>query len=166
MTAIGDIIAEFRSSPRVRVLPPSGAVTLPAGLTLPPDLSEFYTLCGGVQFLDPTADNYPDYRILPPDKVVNIGTATCLEPSAELPLSAWYTVGEDDNGDHVVVDLHTTSGGRCYDVFHETFAMPEYANVVADSFLELLQRVYRRGKAYWFDDGFRHEPFRTPGADG
>ena len=121
---------------------------------MPAELVEFYTLCGGVHFLDPE-NGFTDYRIMPPEEVVDIGDATCGEPAIEPPLSLWFAIGADDNSEHVAIDLHPLRLGRCYDVFHETYDEPESATVVASSFAELLERIYDRGRAYWFDEDFK-----------
>ena len=47
-----------------------------------------------------------------------------------------------------------TGYGCCYDVFHETFSDPYSARVVALSFTELVERLFVRGRSYWFGEGF------------
>jgi hypothetical protein len=154
MTPIERIIQTLCGSYRVRVHPPTTQPELPAQFPPPQKLVEFYGLCGGVDFLDPEDRGYARYRILPPQKVVDIGTATCRDPATEPPLNAWFVVGEDDNGEHAAIDLHPSRSGQCYDVFHETYDDPAYARIVAATFEEFLARLFERGRSYWFDDGF------------
>src|SRR5262249_38217969 len=102
---------------------------------------------------------FADYRILKPSAVVNIGTAICNEAATDSPLNAWFAIGEDDNGEHSAIDLAPAHHGRCYDVFHETYWDPNSATIVADSLAQFLERLLQRGKAYWFDKGFKREYF-------
>jgi cell wall assembly regulator SMI1 len=154
MPDIRTILTIFRGSDRVVVHPPAGQPQWTSGVVPPSEVTEFYEICGGVEFLDSVHKKYADYRIVKPSKVTDIGTATCLEAAAEPPLSEWFAIGEDDNGEHAAVDLNPHRSGQCYDVFHETYFDPASARIVAGTFSEFLQRLFERGKSYWFDDGF------------
>jgi len=154
MTDIERIIGRLRESDLVRIHPPAGQPVFPEGIEAPNELTEFYSLCGGVDFLHAKSRSYAEYRVLPPAEVVDIGTATCLEAATELPLSCWFAVGEDDNGEHAAIDLHRSRLGQCYDVFHESFWDPASATIIAATFAEFLEKLFARGKSYWFDDGF------------
>ncbi len=166
MTTIDDLIHRLRQSPRCRVLPPAGQPTLPERFALPVDGTRFYELCGGVEFFerDPDSDSVPDYRMLPPAEVLDIETATVGESEEGPPIDGWFAVGADDNGEHVVIDLNDGDArGPCYDVFHETYFRPDHAHVVALSFTELLERLFARGRAYWFDEGFQKYGYYATG---
>jgi antitoxin YokJ len=154
MVDIRTILTTFRRSDRLIVHLPAGQPQWPSGIVPPHEVTEFYDICGGVEFLDPEHKKYADYRILSPSKVADIGTATCLEAAIERPLSEWFAIGEDDNGEHAAVDVNPYRSGQCYDVFHETYSDPSSARIVAATFSEFLQRLFARGKSYWFDDDF------------
>lgn len=161
MSTIRTIITTFRESNRVRIHPPAGQPEWPTGVVPPREVTEFYDLCGGVDFRDEEAQEYARYRILPPSEVTDIGTATCLEAATEQPLSEWFAIGADDNSENAAVDVAPQRSGQCYDVFHETWADANSASIVAKSFAEFLERLFRSGKAYWFDDGFVAEYFNA-----
>jgi antitoxin YokJ len=155
MTKIDDLIRRMQQSPRCRVLPPAGQPKLPEPFALPPELARFYELCGGVEFLEEDHGPYSRYRIVAPAEVVDICMATVGDAELrEPPLDGWFAVGEDDNSEHVAIELNEDGYGRCYDVFHETFSDPYSARIVALSFIELVERLFARGRSYWFDDGF------------
>jgi hypothetical protein len=159
MSSIREVLTTLRESNRVRIHPPAGQPKWPTGVVPPQEVAEFYALCGGIEFLDDEDQKYARYRILAPSKVTDIGTATCLEAATEPPLSEWFAIGEDDNSESAAIDVAPQRSGQCYDVFHETWADPASASIVATSFAEFLERLFRRGKAYWFDDDFVAEYF-------
>jgi hypothetical protein len=155
MTTIDELLQRMRQSPRCRVLAPVGQPKLPAPFALPPEVTRFFELCGGVEFFEKDHGPRSRYRIVSPAEVVDICLATVGDDTyREPPLDGWFAVGEDDNSEHVAIDLNEDGYGRCYDVFHETYADPHGARVVALSFAELVERLFARGRSYWFDDGF------------
>lgn len=91
---------------------------------------------------------YARYRIVAPADVIDICVATGGDDTyREPPLDGWFVVGEDDNSEHVAIDLNEDGYGRCYDVFHETFSDPHGARVIAPSFTEFVERLFARGCA-------------------
>lgn len=166
MPDIRTLLTIFRGSNRVLVHPPAGQPRWPPGVVSPSEVTEFYELCGGVEFLDPKHKDYADYRIMKPSEVTDIGTTTCLEAATEPPLSEWFAIGEDDNGEHAAVDVSPRRSGQCYDVFHETYWDPASARIVAVTFSEFLEKLFERGKSYWFDEGFVSRYFGDGSATG
>lgn len=154
-----EVLAALQQSDRVRMQPPAGQPDWPPGVVPPRDVTQFYDFCGGVEFLDTEDPDFVRYRILPPAEVTDIGTATCLEAATEPPLSEWFVISADDNSEHAAIDVAPARSGQCYDVFHETFADPESAQIVAESFSVFLHKLFVRGRAYWFDEDFDGEYF-------
>lgn len=156
MTTIDDLIRLMQQSPRCRLVPAVGQPALPEPFTLPPEVQRFYALCGGVEFFEQDGGPRSRFRIVGPAEVVDICMATVGDAEfREPPLDGWFVVGEDDNSEHVAIELNKDGYGRCYDVFHETFCDPYSARVIALSFTELVERLFARGRSYWFDDGFQ-----------
>ncbi len=153
------LFQRMQTSPRCRLLPSVGQPNLPIHFSLPPEVVRFYELCGGVEFLEKDHARRGRYRIVAPHEVVDIGMAAVEDSDQEPPLDGWFVVGCDDNSEHAVVDLNPMGYGRCYDVFHETFSNPVYSRIVALSFAEFVERLFVRGRSYWFDEGFRSYGF-------
>lgn len=161
---IADLIGQMQKSARCRVLTPSGQPKLPEPFKLPMEVARFYELCSGVEFLDQDHGSYARYRIVAPSKMLDICMATVGDGGfREPPLDGWFVVGEDDNSEHVAIELNHDGYGRCYDVFHETFSDPYSARVIALTFTELVERLFARGRSYWFDDGFENYGYYAEG---
>jgi hypothetical protein len=152
---IDNLIRRMQGSPRCRLLPPVGQPKLPKPFELPTEVTRFYALCGGVEFFEKDHGPRSRYRIVSPAEVVDICMATVGDAEfREPPLDGWFAVGEDDNSEHVAIDLNDDDRyGRCYDVFHETFCDPYSARVIALSFTEWVERLFARGRSYWFEEG-------------
>jgi hypothetical protein len=65
----------------------------------------------------------------------------------------WYVIAEDSDdstAERVVIDLHGSRLGRCYEAFWDRFGVAGAMPVVARSFSELLDRLRESdGKPYW-----------------
>ncbi|QOV90212.1 SMI1/KNR4 family protein [Humisphaera borealis] len=156
MSTIEDIVRRAKVNPLCHLLPPAGAPNIPKPFKLPTEVTRFYDLCGGIGLLDKVGDPYPRYQIVAPSEVVNVCMATIgdeyyLEP----PLDGWFGIGKPDGSDAVVVDLNEDGYGRCYDVFHETFADPNAAKVIALTFTEFLENLLRLGRNHWLKEDFK-----------
>lgn len=152
---IDAIIERIRADVRCRLLAPVGSPTVPKSFQLPAEVLRFYERCGGLELFEKEVDRRPLYRVLPPAEVCDVCMAVVADYTyREPPLDGWFAIGSDDGSDAVVIDLNESTYGRCYDIFHETYADPFSARIVALTFEEFLERLIAGGR-YWFDEHFR-----------
>jgi antitoxin YokJ len=166
MSDISTILTEFKSSANVVVRPPSGQPKWSPRVAPPDEVAEFYTLCGGVDFVEADDKTYARYRVLRPEEVEPIGGSIKLPFPVDPPVKHWYAIAVDDNDEHAAVDVHPNRSGQCYDVFHETFFEASSARIVAATFAEFLWRLYESGGPYWFKDDFVSRYFGSPASGG
>lgn len=140
--------------PECVVLPRNGQPSPAPEHSVPPDLALFYEQCGGVT-LFPGA-NAP-LRILPPDRVVLANPVIVGQRCEGDRTASWYVVADDLQSNYVTIDMFPTRLGRCYDSHFDRHGVAGSCPVVAHSFTELLQSLYRaRGVShFWLSPGFR-----------
>ncbi len=69
----------------------------------------------------------------------------------------WFIVATDDGSQYITIDLAPERLGKCYDSFWDIHGLAGDEPVVANSFTELLQRLYEnKGEyIYWLKDDFQ-----------
>jgi hypothetical protein len=152
---VDDIVSTLRKAPGCTVNSPAGIPETRTGHLLPSDLQRFYEICGGITLFE--YSEFP-YRILGPDQFLPSTIVILGENVEDEDLSlSWNTVAGDFNGDYVSIDLHPDRLGKCYDSFHETYAMVGQSPIVALLFTDLLERfITNQGRSiYWLDNEFR-----------
>ena len=153
MSDLRDLLDAIEKTPGCAVLPPAGQPSLRPGCSLPPDLQEFYDLAGGVTLFN--VGGWAN-RIVAPKRFVQADEVLYGKNENGLPEGAWYAIADVQDGNYLLIDLHPSRAGRCYDAFHETYREPGYMKVVALSFTEMLERLYRHGsnQSYWLEEHF------------
>lgn len=150
---IDELLVAISADAECKVRLPVGEPQLELEHTLPPDVRQFYQLCGGVD-LFPNRDY--SHFFVPPDEVV-LANPVLLGQRVEGDRSnSWYLIAHDGNGDYLTLDCGPERTGWCYDSFHETYGLFGQTPVIARSFTELLERCYanRGGYLYWLRDDF------------
>src|SRR5438477_13034843 len=118
---MASIIDRIRAKNDCKVLPPSGLPTISDTHTLPDDLRDFYTICGGVTLFE--SSYYPTV-IVPPHSVVLVNPVLfsgvdkdqLLETRDHISWS-WYIIAEGDHLQYITIDLSSKRLGHCYDSF-------------------------------------------------
>ena len=134
------------------VLPPSGSPTIKQSHFLPRDLTEFYTLCGGIKLYKNS--NY-SVEIMPPQSVVLANPVILPDgwesyiPPDDISYN-WYLIAEAGPEQRISIDLSHSTSGRCYDSFWDIHACPGDSPILACSFTELLESLYKSRGDYWF----------------
>ena len=136
------------------VRPPAGMPKVAAGLELPSELADFYTLCGGLSFFNESL--FPFEIVGPaefePANLVILGLGTQDDRS-----DYWYVVATSGGDQFVSIDLHPERMGRCYDSYVDRHAVAGSCAVVAASFAEFLDKTIEYGGRglYWLDPKFK-----------
>ncbi|WP_022803290.1 SMI1/KNR4 family protein [Deinococcus ficus] len=138
------------------VLHPSrGLPELTEGHSLPPDLREFYTLCGGAS-LHEDADHSCELRAPENFKQANaviLSELTAQDQHAHLPPDhcswGWYILAEFGTPSELIaINCSSPQEGICYRCGWVTYPNPR--QVAAPSFTALLQRlVADEGRTFW-----------------
>lgn len=135
--------------------PPRGLPELAATHSLPPDLREFYTLCGGAS-LHEDADHPCELRAPENFKQANavlLSELTAQDQHARLPADhfswGWYTLAEFGTPSELIaINCASPQEGACYTCDWVTYPNP--TQVAAPSFTALLQRlVTDEGRTFW-----------------
>lgn len=154
---LSSLIAQIEQIPDCRVYPARCQPRIESNYDLPSDVSEFYTLCGGVELF--TERDYP-YTIVTPAKFVRANLVIIEEYWHEWEddiSSAWHIIASDPEGQFLTIDLAPERLGRCYDSFIGRHANPGDCPIIAKSFSDLLGRlVENQGRyPYWLATDFR-----------
>ncbi|MEJ5055313.1 SMI1/KNR4 family protein [Sphingobacterium sp. MYb382] len=70
----------------------------------------------------------------------------------------WYLIAEsEEQSQYISIDLGEHNNGYCYDSFLDIHATPGESNIIAKSFTELLEQLYKsKGKTwYWTESDFQ-----------
>ncbi|SUB88390.1 SMI1 / KNR4 family [Porphyromonas macacae] len=69
----------------------------------------------------------------------------------------WYIIADDNNSQYITIDLTKDKLGYCYDSFWDRHGVVGEQAVIAQSFTELLERLYNsKGQSwYWIDSNFQ-----------
>ncbi|MFB9324679.1 SMI1/KNR4 family protein [Paenibacillus aurantiacus] len=152
MKDVEEVLQLIASLPSCRVNPPSG-IPRTDGYQLPPDITRFYELCGGVQLFE-----NKEYccQVVPPHEFVLSNPIIVGELVEEDISSNWFIVVHDGNGDYISLDLNPKRIGKCYDSFWDRHGVVGECPVVARSFTELLNQLVQNngGRWYWLEEDF------------
>lgn len=161
------LIQAIQARPDCAVYPATGLPKVAARHALPPDLREFYELCGGAALF---ANGSYTANIVPPDEMVLANPVIVGEVCEEDISAEWYIIANDGNGDYLTIDLHHQRLGTCYDSFWDSHGVVGECAVIARSFTDLLERLLKNNGQHWYwlrDDfvsmGDAYDPtFRLP----
>lgn len=69
----------------------------------------------------------------------------------------WYIIADDNNSQYITIDLSKEKQGYCYDSFWDRHGVVGEQAIIAQSFTELLERLYNsKGQSwYWIDSNFQ-----------
>lgn len=153
---IDKILDALSCDDRCEIAPPCGMPEVAHGLVLPADVARFYERTGGM--IVNKHGRYGSWaRIVRPDEFDRIDAVILGgEMFATGPFEFWHAIADVEDGNYLAIDIGAKHSGKCLDCFHETFAMPGYVSVVANSFTDLLNRLinHREDSAYWLQDDF------------
>lgn len=154
MKTISEIIAQVGQEHGCVIEPPSGLPSLPQGLLLPPDLHEFYSLCGGM-------DLFPEedwgWRIVAPSEFLRADHVILEGAYQDHPEDFDGTVSEGlyviavrgCGPDYISIDTHPARLGRCFDSYSGDHGTGS-SRVVALSFTEMLQKLFENRQCLYF----------------
>jgi antitoxin YokJ len=149
---INNIILSMKADLDCRVEVPVGIPYVPHGLILPQDLLEFYQKTGGVVFFE--GKDY-SIEIVPPSDLVRANPVIVNEDCIDDISYNWFIIGRSGN-QYITIDLDAERLGRCYDSFWDCHGLAGDCAVVAQSFTELLEQLWKeKGEyLYWLTDSF------------
>lgn len=153
---IKTLIEEVKGRINCKVLP-CEAVRANILATLPDDVKEFYSLCGGMTLFE---DSPYSVRIVSPDEMkpadpVIVGEEIIRgeieKGTYENAISKdWYIIADLGNSDYIVIDMNENRKGRCYSALWDSYPSQEDTPVIAMSFTELIERLVENNGDYWF----------------
>lgn len=151
--SVSDQITRFASSRRWQLRSAASPPQLSSDsrtprVQIPPDVLEFYELCGGLQ------------SVVIHDSDLILSVASPQEFSWALPTilgeafessyaafqdnrsSYWYLIGRGDTDEYFAIDLSSSRYGYCYFIKLYFFGQPGRIPIIADSFSKFLDMVY------------------------
>jgi hypothetical protein len=154
MSILAELLNRIARDPDCANFPAAGQPVANAGRTVPEDVQEFYSLCGGCVI---GRGSFYDARIVAPDKVVVandviLGRYAAIAREEESGDLSWnrYIIAEVENANHLSIDFGPNHTGRCYDSFWDIYGQVGNMPVIAMSFTELLQQLYTHKGEYWY----------------
>ena len=98
------------------------------------------------------------FEIVTPKEFVLANPLIIGELCEEDISSKWYIICKDSEDNYITIDLYKEKNGRCYDSFWDRHGVVGECSVIAISFTELIERLFRsKGKSlYWLDDNFEY----------
>lgn len=146
------LLEKIKNSKDCILLPPFGLPQINSEHSLPQDLEEFYRECGGIKFF--VSSDYA-MEIVSPDKFKLSNPVILPEGwEADVPEDDishnWYIVAEAGPEQRISIDLNKNRIGKCYDSFWDIHASPGDCPVLAISFSDLLERIFKCQGGYWF----------------
>ena len=69
----------------------------------------------------------------------------------------WFVIATGNNSQYITIDLAEERLGKCHDSFWDRYGVAGEQPIIANSFTELLQAVYKNegGYYYWLEDTFQ-----------
>lgn len=126
-------------------------------VTLPDDVKDFYSLCGGMTLFE---DSPYSVRIVSPDEIrpadpVIVGEEIIRgemeKGTYENAISKdWYIIADLGNSDYIVIDMNKNRKGRCYSALWDSYPSRGDTPVIAMCFTELIERLVENNGEYWF----------------
>jgi hypothetical protein len=157
------VLETIRSHSDCIVLPPCGQPQSRNDLMIPKSVTDFYSICGGLQLFQ-SSDNRIDIlsplEVMPSNQII-LGEETYNELllDSELDRSMnWYTIGKYDN-EYISIDFSKNlfRNGYCYDSYHETHGIPGENKIISKTLEKLIEMVYKNNGEYpyyWLRDDF------------
>ena len=162
MNDIETIIKRVQNSPDCVLYPPSDTPIVKQEHVLPEDVLAFYQLCGGGMLYDQSEyllQLVPPGRFVPASPVMLVGLSEeQLKASKDEIHWSWYIFGEGQSGEHILIDLALERLGRYYYSFWDRHAMIGCMPVIANSFTDLLVRMFENQGQGWYWEQPDFEP--------
>ncbi len=131
---------------------------------LPSDLTEFYSLCGGVRLLE---TSYNTVNIVMPLEFTNANRKMFDDDIIQAEIDKgtygdeisrhWFIIADLFNSNYIVIDLSEERFGLCYTAFHETYPEEGSCSIIARSFTELLEHFVNtdpNSDYFYFEENF------------
>lgn len=147
-----ELIEKINKLDNCKVFPAQGLPFLGDEHSLPKDIKEFYTYCGGIKFF---YDSDYSIEIVSPDKFL-LSNPVILPKDWEKDLPKndiskdWYIIAESGVEQKISIDLNKKRVGRCYDSFWDIHASPGSCPIIAESFIKLLESLFFNNGEYWY----------------
>ncbi len=118
-------------------------------------MEKFYEVCGGIDLFK---NKQYGFEIVKPKEFVLANPLIIGELCEEDISSKWYIICKDSEDNYITIDLCKEKNGKCYDSFWDRHGVVGECSVIAISFTELIERLFRsKGKSlYWLDDNFEY----------
>ncbi|WP_409346489.1 SMI1/KNR4 family protein [Paenibacillus sp. MBLB4367] len=147
------LIQQIISMPYCTIEVPAGIPATNELHPLPPDVWQFYQLCGGLTLYE--NKGYP-VHIVPPEKFVLANPILVGELCEEDISSHWYMIADNGNGEYLTIDLHPKRAGRCFDSFWDRHGIMGDCAIIARSFTEMLASLVesKGDRWYWLKEDF------------
>ena len=143
-----EIINQLKISPNFTVTEPCGYPDIQNGYILPDDIKEFYSICGGL--ICYTQHGGFPIEILHPSDVKLSNVVLLGKRYDEDISSSWYLIADAKDGNFISIDFDPARLGRCYESFEYSHAVANNCPVIALSFTELLNSIYKYTGDYFF----------------
>lgn len=145
---IGELIEKIKNTPDCVVFPAKGLPKLGnKSHQLPNDLKNFYSICGGISLY---ISKECSIKIVEPSKFQLANPIIVGDLCEDDITSEWYIIADDENGDYLTIDLSPARRGRCYDSFWDRHGLVGDCPVIANSFIDLLERLFVNKGEYWY----------------
>ncbi|WP_442869035.1 SMI1/KNR4 family protein [Bacillus sp. BP-3] len=142
------LIAQIESLSDCRVLEPAGLPIINEKKhSLPEDVKEFYSLCGGMVLFE--NEEYSVY-IVSPQELILANPVIISELCEDDMSSNWYIICNGRQEEYVTIDLHQNRLGKCYDSFFDRHGVVGESQIIATSFIDLLERLIHYKGKYWY----------------
>jgi len=143
-----EIIHHLKISTNFTVNEPCGYPEIVNGHSLPDDLGEFYSICGGL-ICYTQHGGFPIEILQPSD--VKISNVVLLRNRYEEDISSsWYLIADAKDGNFISIDFEPARLGRCYESFEYSHAVANNCPVIAISFTELINNIYKYTGDYFY----------------
>ncbi|RYD50115.1 MAG: hypothetical protein EOP85_00245 [Verrucomicrobiaceae bacterium] len=156
---IDELVQRIADDPLCKLLPVSGKPRLNSSIdVLPSDLDYFYSLCGGAELFMSRDFGFrvvPPGELFPATPILKAFDYQSMKGAFDTDISFnWYllfrSTGPEEN---IVIDLHSSRCGVCYDGYVGTYASSD-CKIVAQSFEEALGGVLNaKGERLFWEGG-------------
>ncbi|PEY43944.1 hypothetical protein CN354_01915 [Bacillus cereus] len=148
MKKMSQLIAQIESLSDCRVLEPAGLPIINEKKhILPEDVKGFYSLCGGAVLFE--NEEYPIY-IVSPQEFILANPLITGELCEDDITSNWYIICNDGKEEYLTIDLNRNRLGKCYDSFFDRHGIVGESQIIATSFIDLLERLIHNKGKYWY----------------
>ena len=147
MTELQRLLDQIQRTRDCKVVLPHGQPVLREGDRLPDDLAEFYRLSGGVVFFE--LSMYP-IRVVGAEELVRSNPEIVGTDCPDDISDSWYIVARGGREEAISIDCGVERVGRCYDSFWDCHGVAGDCRIVAQSFTELMQRLFDGRGRYWY----------------